>query len=130
MAGLTYLCEAGGARILRAGIGLTQVGGGYEAELDTWDLAALGITGDNMFRAIMMAGRMTNGYSIGVTPVVDGLPLVEQLFGGAGSGEWQAVAFFMARGTRLAANLRTLSRAGDIEFHDIQAAYVPLRKIP
>lgn len=130
MAGQAYLCEAAGNRIFKWGVGLTRVGGTYNAELDTWDLTPMGQSGVCAFRAVQVAGRMTNGLVLGVTPVVDGVAQVEQLFGFAGAGEWSVTAFLNLRGARLAARIRTVGLTGDVEFHDVAGAFVPLRSVP
>jgi hypothetical protein len=130
MAGTPFVVSAAGPRILQLGIGLTQPGSDYQAALETWDLAPEGQSGANLFRVIQVAGKCTNGFALGVTPVVDGEALPEQTFHGAGTGEFHVDAFFSERGTRLEAMLRTLSRTGEIEIHDIAGGVVPLRSVP
>ncbi len=130
MAGTPFLVSATGPRIFRLGTGIAQDGVNYQAQLDTWDAAPEGESGANLFRVIQVAGKATNGYAIGVTPVVDGVDEPEQTFGGAGTGEFHVDAFFSARGTRLAARIRTLSRTGEVEIHDVAYAMVPLRSVP
>ncbi len=130
MSSTPYLCEAEGARILKAGVGISQVGTEYQVQLETWDDVPAGPVGDVLFRSIDVVGKMTNGYSIGITPYIDGVAQVEQLFSGFGTGEFQAQAFFAVRGTRCAAKVRTLTRAGELEFHDISNAHVIVRSTP
>lgn len=130
MAGTYYLCEAAGARILRVGQGITQVGGTYELDVTTWDQVPAGEVGDVAFRAIDVAIAATNGYNIGITPILDGVAQPEQRFSGAGTGEFQCQAFVAGRGTRVAARVRTLGRSGDVELHSIGASGVVLRKAP
>lgn len=110
--------------------GLSQQGTEYQASVTTWDLVPSGEAGDNAFRAIDVSGTMTNGYAIGVTPIVDGVSLQEQTFSGSGTGEFTCQAFIAARGSRIAATVRTISRAGSIELHNISADFVPLRNVP
>lgn len=125
-----YLCEASGARIIATNTGLTQTGTEYQADLTTWDLAPMGEVGDVLYRSIDVSGSMTNGYSIAITPIIDGVNQTEQTFSGAGSGEWTAQCFVAKRGTRIAARIRTLTRAGDIELHNVSCAFVPIRRVP
>lgn len=130
MGGTLYLCEAVGARILRVGQGITQVGGSYEFDVTTWDIIPAGEVGDVSFRTIDVAIKVTNGYSIGITPIIDGVNRVEQLFSGAGTGVFQLQAFVADRGARIAARVRTLSRAGDVELHAINTSFVVIRRAP
>lgn len=136
MTAVTYLGEAGGARVFRYGTGLTNVGQSvgsatdYQFDVTTWDLVPAGIVGDVIFRSIDAAFTCTNGYSIGITPIVDGVALTEQTFNGSGTGEQEAQAFFAKRGTRIAARVRTLSRQGDLELHDLTCSHWILRMTP
>ena len=130
MSVVLYLCEASGARIIATNSGLTQTGTDFQGDVTTWDLAPMGEVGDVLWRTVDVSGTMTNGLSLGVTPIVDGVSLSEQTFSKAGSGEWQCQAFFATRGTRLAARIRTLARTGDVEIHNISCAYVGIRRVP
>lgn len=125
-----YLCEASGARILTVGTGITQIGDNYQLDLTTWDVAPMGEVGDCLFRTIDVAGTMTNGLALGITPSIDGVDLDEQTFSLSGSGQWECQAFIAQRGTRISARIRTLSRTGDVTIHNIMTAYVPLRREP
>lgn len=125
-----YLCESSGARIFLANQGISQQGTNYQASLTTWDVAPMGEVGDVYFRSIDVSGIMTNGLSLGITPIVDGVAQTEQTFSLTGSGEWQCQAFISVRGTRISAIVRTLSRAGDVEIHQVACAFVPLRRVP
>jgi len=125
-----FLCETAGARIFATNIGISQVGTEYQADFTTWDIAPMGEVGDVLFRSVDLTGTMTNGASLGITPIVDGVNQTEQQFSLTGSGEWSAQAFLSKRGTRLAARVRTLSRGGDLEVHNVTAAYVPVRRVP
>lgn len=136
MAAVLYAGEAAGARIFRDGTGITTIGqsvgstSDYQFDLTTWDVAPAGIVGDVVFRSIDVAFTCTNGYNIGITPIIDGVALTEQTFNDAGSGERQAQAFFSKRGTRCAARIRTLTREGDLELHDATCTYWVLRATP
>jgi hypothetical protein len=90
----------------------------------------MGEVGDVYFRSIDVSGIMSNGLSLAIQPIIDGVLQTEQLFSLAGSGEWQCQAFLAIRGTRIAATVRTLSRAGDVELHQIACGYVPIRRTP
>lgn len=136
MSAVLYTGEARGARVFRYGAGITNatqsVGASSDYQLDvtTWDIAPAGIVGDVIFRSIDAAFTCTNGYAIGITPMVDGIALPEQTFNGAGSGEQECQAFFAQRGTRVAARFRTLSRAGELALHDLTCAHWVLRFTP
>lgn len=130
MSSTFYLGERGGARVLAYGDATTQVGTDFQSSLETWDLIPAGEVGDVLFRSIDVSFVATNGYAIGITPVVDGQDLAEQTFSGAGTGEVQCQAFFATRGTRCAAKVRTLSRSGDIDLHNIQLTHVIIRATP
>lgn len=132
MSGVPYLCEAAGARIIRAGVGLSQIDADFQIDFTTWDLVPAGEVGDVSFRSIDVSGEMTNGLALGITPIVDGgaVPLPEQQFTLAGTGPFQVQAFFATRGTRIAARVRTLSRSGDVAIYNVQCANVVLRMTP
>lgn len=136
MSAVLYSGEASGARVFREGSGITNVGqsvgasSDYQFDVETWDLAPAGIVGDVVFRSIDAAFTCTNGYAVGITPIVDGVALPEQTFNGAGSGEQECQAFFATRGTRIAARFRTLARQGDLELHDLTCSHWVLRMTP
>lgn len=125
-----FLCEASGARIIATNTGLTQTGTDFQGDVTTWDLAPMGEVGDVLWRSIDVSGSMSNGMSLGVTPIIDGMSQTEQTFSQSGSGEWTAQAFVAKRGTRIAARVRTITRSGDIELHNVTCAFVPIRKVP
>lgn len=126
-----YLGEASGARILLYGVGIQQVGDDYEAELTSWDLIPAQEMGDCVFRSLGLSFSYTNGYALGITPIVDGIALAESTFSGGGSGtNGQAQVFIGTRGTRIAATIRTISRAGTITFSNLQASLSPIRSWP
>lgn len=130
MASTFYLGERNGGRILAYGDATTQVGTDFQASLETWDQVPAGEVGDVLFRSIDVSLNASSGYAIGITPVVDGVELSEQTFSGPDTGEVQCQAFFATRGTRCSANVRTLSRSGDLDLHNIQLAHVVLRMTP
>lgn len=125
-----YLGEKSGARVLAYGDATTQAVTDFQCELWTWDLIPQGEVGDSLFRSIDVSLIAVAGYSIGITPVVDGVELDEQLFSGADTGEVQCQAFFAERGTRVSAIVRTVSRTGDLTIHNVQCSHVPIRTTP
>jgi hypothetical protein len=125
-----YLCEAIGARIIAFGIGASQIGDDYQFELETWDFIPSGEVGDNLFRSINVALRHTGSFTLGVTPIVDGVDLAEQVFSRAGSGETTCQALVQARGARCAARIRTIARGGDLEIENLSATFVGIRVFP
>ena len=126
----TFFGESNGARIFKNGVGIAQVGDPYQMDLQTWDLVPAGEMGDNTFRSVDVSIRCTNGYHIGVTPIVDDVALPEQFFNGVGTLSAQLQAFIGQRGTRLSARVRTLLVNGDIEVRDVSASFVVLRLVP
>lgn len=122
--------ERGGGRVFAYGDATSQVGTDFQASLTTWDLIPAGEVGDVLFRSIDVSFIAASGYAIGITPIVDGQALTEQTFTGPDTGEVQAQAFFATRGTRCAATVRTLSRTGDLDLHNIQVSFVVIRSTP
>lgn len=126
-----YLCEAEGARILAFGIGNSQIGDEYQFELETWDWVPSGEVGDNLFRSINVSLKAVGAFVLGVTPIVDGVDLTEQVFSSAGGGEVVCQAVFQSgRGARCAARVRTIDRSGDLEIENVSITYVPIRVFP
>lgn len=110
--------------------GLSQVGDDYSADLTTWDVIPMGEVGDSSFRTVDVSLKVDNGYAVGITPIVDGVSLAEQTFSGSGTGEVTCQAFIATRGARIAARVRTLSRAGAVEVHNVTCSFVPIRRVP
>lgn len=131
-----YLGEAAGPRILRYGVGFTQIGDPYQGELLTWDAAPGGPTGDCVFRTIDVILRHTLGYNIQITPIVDGIALTpEQFNGGPPPGALlEEVVRLQAdvgmRGCMIAARVETLALLGDIEIVDMQWSGDVIRASP
>jgi hypothetical protein len=134
--GYLYVGEAAGARILRYGIGVTQVGDAYALDVQTWDIRPAGDVGDAVFRTIDILLRHKAGYSIQVTPVVDGVPLQPQNFGGGAPlatepEEVRAIqAYVGRRGNSLAVRIRTLSLLGETEIVDVSWSGAVVRETP
>lgn len=126
-----YFGERDGARLFRYGTGITQPGDDYQAEFETWDWAPGGEMGDVLFRIASFSFAYDNGYHIGLTPVVDGVALAENVFTGTGvSTTGQAQYFFAQRGTRCSLRVRTLSRTGQLKPMNVQLSGVVLRQVP
>lgn len=126
-----YIGEASGGRILQVGSGLSSVGTNHQGDFTTWDIAPAGEMGDCLFRTVGVAFTATNGWSIGITPYIDGVSQGEQAFGGTGTTEnGEAQVFVKKRGARIAVRVRTLSRSGIIAFSNIQIAFKALRQWP
>lgn len=126
-----YLCEHTGARIIAFGIGNSQIGDEYQLLLETWDLIPSGEVGDNLFRSVNVALKAGGAFRLGVTPIVDGKDLTEQIFSAAGGGEITCQALVQSpRGARCAARIRTLSRAGDLEIENVSITFTPIRVFP
>lgn len=136
MSAVLYTGEASGARVFRYGTGITNAtqtagsGSDYQLDVTTWDIVPAGDVGDVVFRSIDASFTCTNGYNVGITPIVDGVAQPEQTFNGAGSGEQQCQAFFAVRGTRIAARFRTVSRLGDLELHTVSTSHWVIRANP
>lgn len=127
---MLYLCESAGARIFAVGDTITQVSGTYQLDVTTWDILPAGEVGDCLFRTVDVSIEADGGYSIGITPIVDGVSQDEQTFSGSDTGIVQCQAYLASRGTRIAARVRTLARFGDVELHTINCSYVVLRASP
>lgn len=126
-----YIGESAGGRVVQVGIGLTSVDTNHQGDFRTWDLVPAGEMGDCLFRSIGLSFTASNGWSVGVTPYVDGVSLGERTFGGTGSTEnGQAQVYVKTRGARIAARVRTLSRSGQITFTNIQASLKVIREWP
>jgi hypothetical protein len=125
-----YLCEAAGARLIAVGDTIAQVAGSYQLDVTTWDIIPAGEVGDNSFRSIDVVLGVAGGYSVGITPIIDGVAQTEQLFSGAESGIVQLQAYVAVRGARIAARVRTLARYGDVELYTIKTSFVILRQTP
>lgn len=134
-----YLCEAAGARLLATNVGHTLVtaGGTTDVVLDveTWDLVPAGPVGDCIFRSIDIVIQHDAGYAIGITPIVDGVTLTEQLFQGSSpeagtTGVVQLQAFVASRGARVAARIRQTAATGVVTLVDASTAFTVIRTAP
>jgi hypothetical protein len=134
-----YLAEAAGARLVQAGAGHTVItaSGTDDALLDvqTWDQAPAGPVGDCVFRSVDVVIRHDAGFSIGITPILDGVSLSEQTFNGsspeAGTDGVVALQAFVAdRGTRIAARIRQIDATGTLELVDAGYSFTVIRATP
>lgn len=141
-----YLARAG-TQVLVWGLGLTQrttyppdlviVDDDQPVLMDvtTHDVFPAGMAGDVVFHSVDVTVRHGAGYSVGVTPIVDGEALGEQRFQSpppvAGTeGLALCQAFVRARGTRLGARVRMLASTGHVELVQIEGTGVVLRDTP
>jgi hypothetical protein len=128
--------ELSGARAIQVGIGQSDVTtGGTTAVLfdaTTQDLFPLDGGGHVMFAGLKVTIRHTNGFSIGVTPVVDGVSDTEQTFVVSAAtvgadGIFTVYAPFRLRGERCACRVRQLAATDVVELVDIALEFVPIR---
>lgn len=134
-----YLGEASGARVLVVGTGASDATSASTqdvlADLTTHDLFPAGSGGVCLFRGLVVTLRHTQGYAIGVTPIVDGASLTEQMFSGAApaagqDGVTRVLAPFARRGVRLGCRLRQSDATGMVEFVNVEALFAVLRSTP
>lgn len=131
-----YVGETAGARILRYGVGFTQVGDPYQGDVQTWEIRPGGPTGDCVFRTADVTLRHASGYSVRVTPIVDGLALTPQDFSGGPppGAQLDEVVILQAdiggRGNALAVHVETLAILGETEIVDVQWSGDVIRTSP
>lgn len=126
-----YLGEATGARVFLYGTGLSQLDDNYQPSFETWDMTPAQEVGDVVFRSLSLSFGYTNGYNLGVTPVIDGVALPESQFNGAGNSiKGMAQIFLGVRGTRISAQVRVISQLGQYSFYNLQYTATPIRVWP
>jgi hypothetical protein len=132
--GYVYFGEDSGARIVRYGVGYTQLDNDYVGEVQTWDLEPAGEVGDVVFRSVDCKVRHTLGYSITVEVYVDGTYLTEELFTSSPPSGTEAYALLQVpiaeRGSRIRAVMEISDGYGEVEVVNISASGMPLRKVP
>lgn len=134
--GYVYLGEQAGARIVRYGVGFSQVGNPYTFDVRTWEARPFGSDGEGVFRDLVILLRHTAGYNFTVTPYVDDVALPPQTFSGAAPPGAQTAAvvrvrvWIQARGNRLSVEVATNSLPGDTELVDIFYSFTPIRSTP
>ena len=131
------LGELAGNRVLRVGAGITDAApaGATVPVLaygELHDLYPLEGGGTVVFTQLDVTIRHTAGFKIGVTPIVDGTALPEQVFQGGApgvndDGQLTLEAPFRARGARCAAIVRALAAFGALEYANVQVEFVPVR---
>lgn len=140
--GYVYFGEAAGARILRYGLGVTQVGDPYNLDVQTWPFRPAGDRGICVFRSADVLVRHTLGYNVTVTPIVDGVAQPASSFNGgppSGSATEETVTLKATigedgkggkRGNSLAVRVQTTSLLGETEIVDVQSSHAVLRATP
>jgi len=133
MAGFLCVAESAGGRIIRTGVGFTQVGDPYQFDVYTQDDRPLGDDGEAEFRWVTVLLKHSNGYNVIVQPIVDGIPQLVGSFSGGPppAGTLEEVVrlrvWLMARGNRIAAKVTSVSLLGPLELVDIPYGYVAIR---
>ncbi len=131
-----FVGELAGARVIQVGAGTTDctIGGTQDVLLDllTQDVYPGQGGGSVMFQQINVSIRHTNGYAIGVTPIVNGKPDTEQTFQSSSlavgsDGTFTVKAPFRLRGERCAARVRQLFATDVVEVADVAVEYVGIR---
>lgn len=136
-----YFGQVDGPRILRYGEGHQLVQGDgtladYTARLELWALEPMGPVGDIVFRSIDLKLRHTLGYSVTVTPVVDGVADTPQTFSGgpAPGGEQEEYVELQApitrRGSQVSAIVELDASYTVQDIVTISASGMPLRQVP
>lgn len=133
-----FVGELAGARVIQIGVGVSDATASGTApvlfDVLTQDIFPNDGGASMLFHGLIVTIRHTNGYSIGVTPIVDGASDPEQTFmafsAPAGSDGIQTVkAPFRLRGERCACRVRQLAASDVVELVDIALEYVLLRAI-
>lgn len=107
------------------------MGTSHQGDFQTWDVSPAGEVGDCLFRSVGVSFTATNGWSLGVTVLVDGIALPEKTFGGTGSTEnGEAQVYVKKRGSRVAVRVRTLNRSGSVSFTNVQCSLKVIRQWP
>lgn len=131
MPGNLYFGEAAGGRIIRGGIGFSQIGDAYQLELSTWDDRPFGEDGEGILRWMTAVVRHTNGYAIALTPVADGVELGPFTFNAGAPPGSDALARLTCqpkvRCNRIAAIVKTTQILGPIELVDVVYGYKLIR---
>lgn len=126
-----YHGEYSGGRVFQQGASLTSAGTNHQGDFTTWPVAPGGEMGDCLFRSVGIAFTATNGWSVAVTAIVDGVNQTETTFGGTGATDSGKVQIFLKkRGSQIAVRVRTLNRSGSIAFSNVLVEYAILRVWP
>lgn len=135
MRGYLYAGESDGGRVVRfTKDKLTQITTASTTSvlsvIETRDFEPAGASGDSVFRLVAVKIKYSNGYSVRITPKVDGAEQEAQSFSGAGAGTTTLSAWVKTRGTRLSVKAEQLTRTGDLEWSNVQVSYVVIREAP
>lgn len=135
MSGFLYLGESDGGRVVRVGgHATTQITTAGTISvlpyIESWDIQPMGPSGDCVFRSVVVTVLYDNGFSISVTPYVDGTALETQNFSGNGAGKMDCQAWVKARGARCSVVVQATARTGDLQFEVTDCFYVPMRRVP
>jgi hypothetical protein len=131
-----FVGELSGSRVIQVGVGTTDVTASTTTavlfDATTQDEFPMGGGASVLFHGIKATLRHTNGFSIGITPIVDGTPDVEQTFMASSAsvgtdGIFTAYAPFRLRGERCAARIRQIAATDVVELVDVALEYVPIR---
>jgi hypothetical protein len=135
-----YIGELTGARAIQVGLGTSDATSASTQDVlfdvTTHEMAPAGSSGDLVLRAIAVTLKHTAGYSIGITPYIDGSPLEEQFFSRGApdvgtDGMVTDAAYVRQRCTSCHARVRmTAASSGVVELVDIAAEGVILREQP
>jgi methyl coenzyme M reductase beta subunit len=133
-----FVGELDGARVIQIGLGQTDATAASTTDVlfyaETQDEFPMGGGGHVLFTGLKVTLRHTNGFSIGVTPVVDGTPDTEQTFQVSSAsvgtdGIFTAHAPFRLRGERCACRVRQIAATDVVELVDIALEFVPIRSV-
>lgn len=136
-----YFGEAGGPRVLRYGEGhklLDPAGASvtYKPRVELWELIPAGPVGDVVYRSVDLKLRHTLGYSVTITPIVDGVAENPQSFsagppaGGLTEEYVELQAPIAKRGTDISAIVELDSTYAVQDVVTVSASGVPLRLVP
>lgn len=135
-----YLGELSGARVVRMGTGVTDATAASTQsvlmDVTTHPEFPAGTSGDAVLHAIHVVLKHSAGYTIGITPIVDGVSGTEQTFNASApaagtDGLAFPTAYVRSRGTGFAARVRQTSGSnGTVELVDVACEGVVLRSQP
>lgn len=138
-----FFGQADGPRIVRYGEGhqLVQSDGSsvaYKSRIEVWDTGPAGPVGDVVFRSIDLKLRHTLGFSVTITPIVDGVAddnAAQSFSAGPPAGglleEYVELQVPLAkRGVEISAVIELDSTYAVQDVVQVQASGVPLRLVP
>lgn len=131
-----FVGELVGGRVVQVGVGVTDCTTDSTQDVLFTALTQDVFPGDGgasvLFTGLFVTVRHTNGFSLGVTPIVDGKSDAEQTFMFTGApagvdGIETVKAFFRLRGERCACKVRQIAATDVVELVDIALTFVPIR---